>query len=86
LRIPNFSIRAAANGETSPKRRIFIATASEISERDQPKASSNGTINTEGADLNPAVAISVAKVIATAIQPGWILDLAKATNLTPGIW
>jgi hypothetical protein len=49
---------------------MFIATANETSERDQPKASSSGTINTEGADLNPAVAISVAKVTATAIQPG----------------
>ncbi|MEY4037648.1 MAG: hypothetical protein RL201_1029, partial [Actinomycetota bacterium] len=30
--------------------------ASEISERDQPKASSSGTIRTDGADLKPAVA------------------------------
>jgi hypothetical protein len=70
LRIPNFSISAAANGETSPKRRTFIAIASEISERDQPKASSRGTIRTDGADLKPAVAINVAKVTATANQPG----------------
>ena len=73
LRIPNFSIRAAANGETKPKRRTFIAIASEISDRDQPKASSSGTIKTDGADRNPAVAIKVTKVTATAIQPGWNL-------------
>jgi hypothetical protein len=48
-------------------------TANEIWERDQPKASSNGTINTDGADLNPAVAMRVKKVTVTAIQPGWIL-------------
>jgi hypothetical protein len=69
-RIPNFSISAAAKGDINPKRRTFIATAKEISERDQPKASSSGTMRTDGADLNPAVAISVAKVTATAIQPG----------------
>ena len=40
----------------SPNRRTLIATASEISSRDQPKDSSSGTIKTEGADLNPAVA------------------------------
>ena len=60
--------------------------AKEISERDQPNAFSSGTINTEGADLNPAVAISVTKVTATAIQPGWILDLVSATNLTRDTW
>ena len=72
LRIPNFSISAAAKGETKPKRRTLIATAKEISERDQPKASSSGTISTDGADRNPAVAIKVAKVTATANQPGWM--------------
>jgi hypothetical protein len=72
-RIPNFSIRAAANGETKPKRRTFIAIASEISDRDQPKASSSGTIKTDGAERKPAVAIKVTKVTATAIQPGCIL-------------
>ena len=73
LRIPNFSIRAAANGETKPKRRTFIAIASEISDLDQPKASSSGTIKTDGAERKPAVAIKVTKVTATAIQPGCIL-------------
>ena len=72
-RIPNFSMSAAANGEIRPKRSTFIAIASEISERDQPKASCSGMINTDGADRNPAVAIKVAKVTATAIQPGCIL-------------
>ena len=70
LRTVNRSIKAAANGATSPKSNTLIATAAEICERDQPNASSSGTIRTEGADLNPAVAISVKKVTATAIQPG----------------
>ena len=70
LRIPNFSISAAANGDIKPKRRTLIATAKEISERDHPKATSSGTIRTDGAERKPAVAISVAKVTATAIQPG----------------
>jgi hypothetical protein len=29
-------------------------------------------MSTEGADLNPAVAIKVKKVTVAAIQPGWI--------------
>ena len=47
-------------------------TAIATCERDQPKASSSGTIRTDGADLNPAVAIKVKKVTIAAIQPGWI--------------
>ena len=70
LRTVKRSIRAAANGATKPKSSTLIATAAEICERDQPKASSSGTIKTDGADLNPAVAISVKKVTATAIHPG----------------
>ena len=70
LRIPNFSIKAAAKGETNPKSRTLIAIASEISERLQPKDSSSGVIKTDGADLNPAVAINVTYVTATAAQPG----------------
>ena len=72
LRTVNLSISAAAKGATRPKSRTLIETAAEICERDQPKASSRGTIRTEGADLNPAVAIKVKKVTVTAIQPGWI--------------
>ena len=71
LRTVNLSIRAAAKGATRPKSSTLIETAAEICERDQPKASSRGTIRTEGADLNPAVAIKVKKVTVTAIQPGW---------------
>ena len=70
LRTVKRSINAAANGATKPKSMTLIETASEICERDQPNASSSGTISTDGADLNPAVAIKVAKVTAAAIQPG----------------
>jgi hypothetical protein len=35
-----------------------------------PKASSSGTINIDGADLNPAVAIRVRKVTPAAIHAG----------------
>jgi hypothetical protein len=40
----------------------LIETAREIPSRPQPKASSRGRINTEGADRKPAVAIKVRKV------------------------
>jgi hypothetical protein len=70
LRIPKRSINAAANGAVRPNSKIFIATASEISSRDQPKASSNGTTKTEGADLKPAVATRVKKVTPAANQAG----------------
>ena len=69
-RIPKRSISAAANGAVSPNRRTFIATASEISSRDQPKDSSSGTIKTEGADLNPAVATRVRNVTPAANHAG----------------
>jgi hypothetical protein len=48
----------------------LIAIANETCERDQPNASSSGTIVTEGADLNPAVAIKVKKVTTRAVQAG----------------
>jgi hypothetical protein len=70
LRTVKRSMSAAAKGATNPKSITLIATAREISERDHPKASSRGTISTEGADLKPAVAIKVKKVTVTAIQPG----------------
>ena len=70
LRIPKRSIKAAANGAVRPNSRIFIATASEISSRDQLKASSSGTTKTEGADLKPAVATNVKNVTAAANQAG----------------
>jgi hypothetical protein len=63
-------IKAAGNGETRTKRKTLIETANEICERDQTKASSSGTIRTEGADRYPAEAIKVKKVTVTAIQPG----------------
>ena len=72
LRTVNRSMSAAANGATKPKSSTLIDTAKETCERDHPKASSSGTISTEGADLNPAVAIKVKKVTVAAIQPGWI--------------
>jgi hypothetical protein len=56
----------------------LIETAAAICERDQPNASSSGTIKTDGADLNPAVAIKVKNVTAAAIQPGW--SFCFATN------
>ena len=72
LRTVKRSIKAAANGATKPKSKTLMDTAIATCERDQPKASSSGTIRTDGADLNPAVAIKVKKVTIAAIQPGWI--------------
>ena len=63
-------MRAAANGATKPKSKTFIETAREICERDHPKASSRGTIRTDGADLYPADAIKVKKVTVNAIHAG----------------
>ena len=60
----------------------LIATAKEISARDQPNASSSGTISTEGADRNPAVAINVTKVTAAAIHAGWNLRVLVMPNVT----
>jgi hypothetical protein len=51
----------------------LIAIAREIWSRLQPNASSSGTIKTEGADLNPAVATRVKKVTKAAIHAGCIL-------------
>jgi len=76
LRTVKRSISAAANGATNPKRRTLMETASEICERDQPNASSKGTMRTEGAERYPADAIRVKKVTVTAIQPGWIFCFA----------
>ena len=75
---------AAANGATNPKSRTLIATANEISERDQPNASSSGTMRTDGADLNPAVAIKVRNVTPAAIHAGCnlrVLVIEHATRL-----
>ena len=64
------SINAAANGAVKPKSKTFTETASEISARDQLKASCKGISNTDGADLNPALAIRVKKVTPAAYQAG----------------
>ena len=70
LRTVKRSIKAAAKGATKPKRSTFIDTAKEICDRDQPKASSRGTIKTDGAERYPADAINVKNVTVTAIHPG----------------
>ncbi len=69
-RIPNRSIKAAAKGAVKPKSRTLTLTAAEIVSRRQPNAFCNGTIKTDGAERNPAVAIKVMKVITMAIQAG----------------
>ena len=68
--MPKRSIKAAANGATKPKSKTFTAIAKEISSLPQPKLSSKGTIKTEGADLVPADAIKVKKVIPATTQAG----------------
>jgi hypothetical protein len=50
-----------------------MLTANEIVDLDQPKAASNGTIKTAGAERYPALAARVRKVSAKANQAGWIL-------------
>ena len=69
------SIRAAAKGAVKPNSKTLTEIASEICSRFQPKASSSGTIKTDGADLNPAVATRVKNVTIAAIQAGCTLRL-----------
>ena len=53
-RIPNRSMRAAANGAVSPNSTRLTPTASETRPRDQPNSSCSGTISTPGAARKPA--------------------------------
>ena len=69
-RMPKRSIKAAANGAVSPYSKTFTDTAREICARLQPNAVSSGTISTEGAERNPAVATKVRNVIPAAIHAG----------------
>ncbi len=48
-RIPNLSIKAAANGEVNPYRIRLTETAAEMLARDHPKSSCSGSISTDGA-------------------------------------
>ena len=70
LRIPKRSIRAAANGATSPYTSTLIATANETCSRPQPKASSRGMMSTDEALLKPAVIANVTNVTPIANQAG----------------
>src|SRR6478735_5485586 len=56
--IPNRSISAAANGAVRPYRIRLTPTATDSRPRDQPNSSCSGTINTPGADRNPAAPIN----------------------------
>ena len=79
LRTVKRSIKAAAKGAVSPYNKTLTEMAIDICSRFQPKASSRGTIKTDGADRKPAVATRVKKVTIAAIHAGWIFDLLDCT-------
>ena len=67
-RTPKRSIRAAANGPTSPKSTRLMETAKEIVAVDQPNSFSRGTISTPGVARNPAAPSRARKVTPATIQ------------------
>ncbi|CAB4663602.1 unannotated protein [freshwater metagenome] len=78
------SIKAAAKGAVNPYNKTLTEMARDICSRFQPNASSSGTIKTDGADLNPAVATRVKKVTIAAIHAGCIFCLVGVAIDSPG--
>ena len=72
VRMPNRSMSAAANGAISPYKIRLRLTALDISERDQPNSASIGTINTPGAERNPAAPSRATNATAATHHAGWI--------------
>ena len=74
-RMPNRSIRAAANGAVSPNSSRFTETAAEIVPRDQPNSSCSGVMSTPGVARNPAAPMIATKATAATHQAGWTRSL-----------
>jgi hypothetical protein len=70
-RMPNRSIRAAANGAVSPNSTRFTPTASDSVPRLQPNSSCSGTMSTPGAARNPAAPSSATNATPATTQAGW---------------
>ena len=67
-RMPNRSIRAAANGAVSPYSSRFTDTAEAIVPRGQPNSWCSGSSSTPGVARKPAAATSVTRVAAATGQ------------------
>ena len=61
-RTPIVCISAAANGPSTPKSAMLIATASEMVAAVQPMSASSGSISTPGAERTPAAKMSTRNV------------------------
>ena len=68
VRMPKRCINAAANGPTSPYRKMPIAADSEITSRGQPNACSSGTISTPGVERRPAATSRARNTTAVATK------------------
>jgi hypothetical protein len=79
-RMPNRSIRAAANGAVSPYSARLIATAAEIVDSDQPNSSCSGSMSTPGTARKAAAPMSARKVTAATHQAGWMRRAATVVT------
>src|SRR5436190_7895982 len=68
--MPNFSMRAAANGAVNPKRTRLIDTAVEMVAVDQPNSSCSGWIRTPGVARKPAAPTSATNATTATDQAG----------------
>ena len=71
-RIPNRSMRAAANGAVSPNSMRFTEMANDTVAVDQPNSSRSGTSSTPGVARNPAAATSATNATAATHHARWI--------------
>lgn len=72
LRMPNRSIRAAANGAVSPYSARFTETARPIVPRDQSNSSCSGSMSSPGREAKPAAPMIVTKETAATNQARWM--------------
>src|SRR6478736_6788869 len=70
-RIPNRSMRAAANGEISPNSTMFTDTARPMVACDQPYSMCSGSISTPGTLRNAAAPTRVTNVTDATTQAQW---------------
>lgn len=71
-RMPNRSIRAAANGATSPYMTRLRVTAPLVVVRDQPKSASSGSSSAPVVERNPAAATRAPIVASATHQARWM--------------
>jgi hypothetical protein len=74
VRMPNLSMRAAANGAVSPYRSRLMLTAKDMTLVDHPNSSCSGTINAPGAARKPAAPMRATKAVAATSHAGWMRE------------